>query len=131
MKTIPTKVHGVFDYLGAIILLFAPNIFGFAQEGGAAVLVPRIIGVVVLLQSILTNYELGLVKVLPMKMHLMNDYIASAILALSPWLFGFSHLPANAWMPHLFAGVAIFLFTLFTEREPRFGRGDVKVRHAH
>lgn len=131
MKMIPTSVHGIFDYLGGIILLFAPNIFGFAEEGGAAVLIPRIIGLVVLIQSVLTNYELGLVKILPMKVHLMNDYIASALLALSPWIFGFSNLPANAWMPHLIAGVAVFVLTLMTEREPRHVHGDASMRHAH
>ncbi|MBA4149593.1 MAG: SPW repeat protein [Verrucomicrobia bacterium] len=130
MKMIPTKVHGVFDYIGGAILLFAPNIFGFAHEGGAAVLIPRIIGLVVLIQSVLTNYELGLLKILPMKIHLMNDYIAATLLALSPWIFGFSQLPANAWMPHLVAGVAIFVLTLMTQREPRQVHGDASMRHA-
>ncbi|MFN7140149.1 MAG: SPW repeat protein [Limisphaerales bacterium] len=129
MKVVPTYVHGIFDYLGGLVLLFAPNIFGFADVGGAAVLVPRIIGIVVLLQSILTNYELGLVRILPMRMHLMNDYIASALLALSPWIFGFSHLPLNAWVPHLIAGIAIFVFTLMTQRDPDPAR--VRARHAH
>ncbi|MFN7140594.1 MAG: SPW repeat protein [Limisphaerales bacterium] len=124
---IPTYIHAIFDYLGGAILLFAPNIFGFADVGGAAVWVPRIIGAIVILQSIMTNYELGLFKVLPMRMHLMNDYIASAILALSPWIFGFSNLPLNAWMPHLIAGVGIFIFTLLTQREPR----NVPVHHVH
>ena len=32
MKMIPTYVHGIFDYLGAAILLFAPNLFGFADD---------------------------------------------------------------------------------------------------
>jgi hypothetical protein len=65
-------------------LLAAPNLFGFAEVGGAAVWVPRVVGVIVLLQSICTRYELGLVKMLPMKMHLMNDYVASIFLAASP-----------------------------------------------
>ena len=129
MKVIPTYVHGIFDYLGGALLLFAPNVFGFAAEGGAAVLVPRIIGLVVLIQSVMTRYEVGLVKVLPMRMHLMNDYIASALLALSPWIFGFSNLPPNAWMPHLVAGVSIFVLTLLTEKEPR--HMTIPMRHAH
>lgn len=131
MKIIPTYVHGIFDYLGAAVLLFAPNLFGFADEGGAAVLIPRILGLVVLIQSLMTNYELGLAKVLPMKMHLMNDYIASAFLALSPWIFGFSQRPENVWMPHFIAGVGIFLFTLMTQREPHHVHSEGSMRHAH
>jgi hypothetical protein len=119
MRIIPAFVHGIFDYIGGIALLAAPNLFGFADVGGAAVWVPRIIGVIVLLQSIMTNYEVGLVKVLPMKMHLMNDYIASLVLAASPWIFGFADQPSNVWMPHVVVGVAVFILSLLTDPQPR------------
>jgi len=119
MKIIPTFVHGVADYIGGLVLLVAPNVFGFADVGGAAVWVPRVLGVIVLLQSIMTNYELGLVKILPMKMHLMNDYVAGLVLAASPWIFGFADERTNAWMPHVVVGIAVFLLTLMTERHPR------------
>jgi hypothetical protein len=119
MKIIPTFVHGIADYIGGIALLAAPNIFGFAEVGGAAVWIPRIVGIIVLLQSICTNYEVGLVKVLPMKMHLMNDYVASLFLAASPWLFGFADRPSNVWMPHVVVGVLVFVLTLMTQSHPR------------
>ena len=119
MKVLPTYVHGIFDYIGGVALLAAPNLFGFADVGGAAVWIPRILGIVVLLQSICTRYELGLVKMLPMKMHLMNDYVASIFLAASPWLFGFANGPSNQWMPHLVVGILVFVATLMTQSEPR------------
>ncbi|HEV3410400.1 MAG TPA: hypothetical protein VG095_08900, partial [Chthoniobacterales bacterium] len=100
MKIIPTFVHGVADYLGGLALLLAPNLFGFADGPTAAVMIPRILGVLILLQAICTNYELGIVKLLPMPMHLMMDYIVAIFLAASPWLFGFAHGPRNQWMPH-------------------------------
>ena len=118
MKIIPTFVHGISDYLGGILLLVAPNLLGFADLGGAAVWVPRILGVIVLLQSIMTNYEVGLVKLLPMKMHLMNDYVAGLVLAASPWIFGFADQPSNAWMPHVILGIVIFILTLLTDPQP-------------
>lgn len=119
MKVIPTYVHGIIDYVGGLALLAAPNLFGFSDVGGAAVMIPRILGVVVLLQAICTRYELGLLKVLPMKMHIMNDYIASLFLAVSPWLFGFANGPSNQWMPHLVVGIFVFVATLMTQSEPR------------
>jgi hypothetical protein len=118
MKIISTFIHGVGDYIGGIALLLAPNLFGFADVGGAAVMIPRVLGVIILLQAIMTRYELGLVKVLPMKVHLMNDYVASLFLAASPWIFGFNDEKANAWMPHLIVGISVFLFTLLTDNEP-------------
>jgi hypothetical protein len=129
MKVIPAYVHGIFDYLGGLVLLFAPNIFGFSEVGGAAVIIPRVIGVIVLLQALLTRYEVGLLKVLPMKIHLMNDYIASIFLALSPWLFGFSQQPRHVWMPHLIVGLAVFLLSLMTETEPRALTADDRRHH--
>jgi hypothetical protein len=115
MKIIPTFVHGVLDYIMGIALLLAPNLFGFADVGGAAVMVPRIVGVVILLQSIMTAYELGVVKVLPMKVHLMNDYVVSIFLAVSPWLFGFADNRTNVWLPHVVVGIAILGTTLMTK----------------
>ena len=130
MKMIPTFVPCIGDYLGGIVLLAAPNIFGFADVGGAAVMIPRILGVIILLQAFTTRYELGLVKLLPMRVHLMNDYVASLFLAASPWLFGFNDQRANAWMPHLIVGIAVFLFTLLTRTEPSHAgaRGAVMAR---
>jgi hypothetical protein len=119
MKVIPTFVHGIFDYVGGLALLAAPNLFGFADVGGAAVLIPRVLGVIILLQAIATRYELGLLKVVPMKMHIMNDYVASLFLAASPWLFGFANGPSNQWMPHLIVGILVFVATLMTQSEPR------------
>lgn len=115
-----TKVHGALDYIVGLALLFAPNLFGFAEHGGAAVMVPRIVGIITLVQSIMTRYELGLVKVLPMRMHLMDDYIVGAFLAASPWIFRF-YDPANQrlWVPHLVVGLAILVVTAMTEKEPR------------
>lgn len=118
MKTIPTYVHGIADYIGGVILLLVPNIFGFSDLGGPAVIIPRVLGIIVLLQSVLTNYEVGLFKMIPMKMHLLDDYVASVFLAISPWLFGFYRQPSNVWMPHLILGVLVFVLTLFTQTAP-------------
>jgi hypothetical protein len=38
----------------------------------------------------MTDYEFGLVKTIPMKTHLNIDLISGLLLAVSPWVFGFS-----------------------------------------
>lgn len=118
MRIIPTFVHGIADYILGVVLLVLPNIFGFAQVGGPAVWIPRILGIVDLVQSLATNYELGVLKILPIKLHLMNDYVVSAFFALSPWLFGFSNGPANLWLPFLVIGVVVFIVSLMTKTQP-------------
>ena len=132
-RPITTKGHGMLDYPVGLALLFAPNLLGFADAGGAAVWVPRLIGIITLVQSIFTRYELGLVKILPMRMHLMNDYLAGAFLAASPWLFGFYNAAnQQIWLPHLVVGIGVLLVTALTAKEPRQLReGDRGQTPAH
>lgn len=118
MKFLPTKVHGVLDYLVGIALILAPNIFMFSDVGGAAVTIPRIIGVVLIIYSLFTNYEWGLVKVLGMPYHLIIDFLASAFLALSPWIFGFHDQKVNAWLPHVVVGIVVILVVLVSKTQP-------------
>ena len=116
-------MHGILDFAVVLVLLLLPNLFGFSEVGGAAVWVPRIIAIVALLQSLATQYEFGLFKVLPMKMHLMTDYVLGLFLAASPWLFGFADRAANVWVPHVVMGLAVFGTTLMTkETAPKRAR---------
>ena len=131
MKTIPTFVHGIFDYIVGIVLLVAPNLFGFADMGGPAVMIPRVLGVLILVQALMTNYELGLIRVIPMKLHLAVDYILTLFLAVSPWLFGFYAQPKHVWMPHLVVGVCAFVLALMTETVPHERAVGTETRAAH
>lgn len=101
---ISTYMHGVMDYVIGLALLVAPILFRFS---GTPATVARTVGVIILLQAVMTRFELGLVKIIPMRVHLMMDYVIGAILAASPWLFGFSDAPLNAWLPHLVVGLLI------------------------
>jgi hypothetical protein len=97
----------------------APNIFGFSELGGAAVLLPRLLGGAAILFSLLTNYEWGVLKVIPMRVHLVVDFLSGALLAASPWLFGFANAPANAWAPHVVVGLMEILVVMMSQTEPR------------
>jgi len=118
LRFIPTKVHGVLDYIVALALIFAPLIFGFQSIGGAAVIVPVVLGILLFIYSLLTRYEWGLVKVIAMPVHLMIDIVAAAFLTLSPFLFGFADEPANAWVPHVVVGLVVIVVVLFSKTQP-------------
>jgi hypothetical protein len=119
MGGIPAKTHGLIDYITGIALLLAPNIFRFSDVGGAAVDIPRIIGIAVILLALLSNHEYSLAKLISMRAHLTIDYILGIFLAASPFLFGFSNEEANAWLPHIVVGLSIFLLALMTRAEPK------------
>jgi hypothetical protein len=118
MKVISTLTHGIIDYLSVLLLFFAPNIFGFEDLGGAAVGVPRLLAAVVLIQSLLTDYELGMMRLIPMRTHLMTDYVLGALLLVSPWLFAFNDQPANVWAPHVVVGIAVLAISYATQTAP-------------
>lgn len=115
---IPTKVHGALDYIVGIALILAPWLFGFMDMGGAAVIIPMVLGVGLILYSLFTRYEWGLIKVLGMPYHLIFDVVASLFLAASPFLFGFYTQPLNVWVPHVVVGLTVILVVIFSQRQP-------------
>jgi hypothetical protein len=129
MKLINTKVHGVIDYLMGILLIASPWLFNFA-DGSAAQGVPVILGLLVLIMSIFTNYEYGVVRMISMRTHLAIDLITGVLLAVSPWIFGFSDY---VYLPHLILGLFEVGAAVFTERVPHFvaRTSSEKVHHPH
>lgn len=111
MKIISTKIHGVLDYLTAITLIASPSLFHFGDDSKARGIV-TIIGGILLLMSLFTNYELSARKRLSMKAHLRVDFIAGLILALSPYLFEFRD---HVYLPHVIIGSTEMLLALITD----------------
>lgn len=118
MRFIPTKVHGILDYIVGIALILAPFLFGFSQVGGAAVVIPIVLGVGLIVYSLFTRYEWGPFKLIPMPVHLVFDIVASLFLALSPFLFGFVNNTPNVWLPHVIVGIAVILVVIFSQPQP-------------
>jgi hypothetical protein len=115
MNIISTKVHGAIDYVFAILLIASPWIFGYDYGNSAAFWVPIVLGAMSVIISVCTNYELGLFKVLDMRMHLLFDAMTGITLALSPWIFYFY---GQVSRPHLLMGTASLLITLLSSRYP-------------
>ena len=114
MRFIPTRVHGLLDYLVGLLLIAAPWLFNFAR-GGTETWVPVALGAGALVYSLFTNYELGAVKRLLMPTHLTLDLLSGLLLAASPWLFGFSEF---VYVPHLVLGLLEIGAALMTKTTP-------------
>ena len=65
MRFIPTRVHGAIDYLWGVALIASPWLLGFAT-GGAAQWVAVAFGAGAILYSLVTVYELGVLRIIPM-----------------------------------------------------------------
>lgn len=120
MRIISTKVHGAVDYVMGIILMTSPWLFGFGR-GGAETVIPVVLGAGVVLYSLVTDYELGAFRLIPMFWHLVFDFVGGVFLLVAPWLFGFS---GTVWVPYVVFGILEIGASLMTQTTPgvRSGR---------
>jgi SPW repeat-containing protein len=129
MRFIPTKFHAPLDYIVGAALIAAPWVFQFSEHT-AATIVPVVLGIGLIAYSLFTNYELGVWKVAPMAVHNVIDIVAGAVLALSPWIFGFADESANVWVPHLTVGLAAIFLGLTTKQAGGYSYGRNTARTA-
>jgi hypothetical protein len=124
MRFIPTRFHGILDYIVGLALILAPWLFDFSDNSYATWTIV-IAGIVVLGQTIFTDFEVGMVKKISMPTHLMMDFGLGVILALSPWMFNFAD---QVYLPHLIAGIFSIIASLTTHRVPSRSYTEV---HTH
>jgi len=122
MRFIPTRLHAPLDYIVGAVLVAAPWIFQFSGDA-AATAVSIVLGVGLIAYSLITNYELGVWKVAPMAVHNLIDIVAGALLAVSPWIFGFADKGANYWLPFVVIGVAAIFLGLTTKQQGGYSYG--------
>ena len=113
MRIIPTRVHGMLDYLMGAVLIIFPWLLDL--ESDAAIWVPVILGAGAIAYSLLTDYELGVLRRLPMSTHLILDMLSGTVLAASPWLFGFAD---EVWVPHVVLGILEIGAAMMTQTIP-------------
>jgi hypothetical protein len=77
------------DYLWGIAVFFAPEALGFAKDDTANAYCKARGGGMVL-TSLMTRYEFGLIKLIPYNLHLLLDLVSAVSFGfLGPKLFGF------------------------------------------
>ena len=116
MKLINSKMHGILDYVLVFMLSMAPFIFNLDEESIHCRLL-MITGLLLLLVSLLTDFEFFLVKVFSFKIHLIIDVALGIFLAISPLLFDLS---GHSIVPHIVLGLAIIGTSAITKtsKEP-------------
>jgi hypothetical protein len=118
MRFLTTRVHGVLDYLVGVLLIALPWLMGFGGTGAAAA-VPMALGAATLAYSLLTDYELGALRRIPMPAHLWLDALSGLLLAASPWMLGFD---LQVWKPHVALGALEVVVAFLTNTIPAYER---------
>src|SRR5262245_30987655 len=111
VRFLPAWFHAIADYAVGITLIVVSLAVG---GSGVAVAAGVVVGAVVLLVSMLTRYPLGVAKVLPFTVHSAGDYLAAALLILSPFVLGFTDTDAGLSAFYVVAGIAVLLVSLVT-----------------
>ncbi len=114
LRVIPTGIHGMIDYAAAGALYATPALLGLDEVPRSARTL-RLASGAAIASSLLTDYELGVVKLVPMPAHLTLDAMSGALIAASPWLFGFAENGPRHWLPHALMGTTEVLVALMTK----------------
>src|SRR3954453_14960855 len=111
VRLLPAWLHAVADYaVGATLILVAV----IAGGSDKAVATGVVVGVVVLAVSMLTKYPLGVIKVLPFTIHSAGDYLAAALLVISPSALSFNDSDTGLAVFYVIAGIAVLAVSLIT-----------------
>ncbi len=111
VRLLPAWRHAIADYavgLGLIIIAVAVGGSGKAVAAGV------VVGATVLVVSMLTRYPLGVAKVLPFTVHSAGDYLAAALLLLSPFVLNFHSTDSGLTAVYVVAGIAVVAVSLVT-----------------
>ena len=113
---IPVALHGIVEYLAAVLFIAAPFVFGFKSDSATAVSI--VVGVVVLAVAATTDGPTSLVNSLPVAVHVVLDFILAGLLIAAPFIFDFSD-DGTSTAFFVVLGVVHLLLTIGTRFEKR------------
>lgn len=106
-----SKVHGIIDYVVVLFLLASPSLFGLPEFTACCT---YILAGIHFTLTILTDFEVGLIKVIPLKVHGMIELIVSLALVGFAFYVGGreGYLARNFYLGF---GIAVFLTWLISD----------------
>lgn len=107
MKIISSKSHGILDYIFSAFILASPLLF---KMEGTLCTITYLLGAVHLCLTVLTDFEVGLIKVIPFRIHGLIEIIVSLGLAvLAFWFYN----NANTFGFYYYMALAITIVVVF------------------
>jgi hypothetical protein len=119
-RPVDSTLHGVVDYsAGAFLLTAFPRLAGI--EGTRSARQTRVAAMIHAGYSTLTDYPLGIVKLLPFRAHLALDAVGALAVAATPFVTGQYKKGRNQWVPHV--ALCAFELASLAMTDPT-GKGD-------
>ena len=102
-RPIDATLHGATDYsVGTTLLTVFPRLANLTGTESARQI--RVTGALHLGYSMLTDYPLGIAKLIPFRVHLMIDGLGAVALAATPFATGQFKKGKRHWLPHAALG---------------------------
>jgi hypothetical protein len=119
-RPIDSTLHGFTDYtVGTLLMTAFPRLAGI--EGTESETQVRVAGAIHAGYSTVTDYPLGILKLLPFKAHLAIDALGALALAATPFVTGQFAKGRRHWVPHV--ALCAFELVSLAMTDPT-GRGD-------
>ncbi len=88
IRFVDRRVHALIDYPVAISLMAMPFVLGLGAVNPVAKWLSVATGVAALLLTLLTDHELGVIRVIPYSIHVAVDRVVGTTFLLAPFVFG-------------------------------------------
>jgi len=119
IRFITPNQHGVIDFAVAAALVVAPFVLGLGASSPWAIWISVATGLVIVVQSLLTDYRFGLARILPFWAHLAMDGAVGVAYALVPVFLGFSGIDAIYYWVNAAAVLTVVSLGLTHQPAPR------------
>lgn len=114
-RFITRKMHAFLDYPVALVLMAAPVLLKLGEPGSTERWLSIGVGMAAFGLTLLTDHQLGVLRVLPYGFHLLVDFLVGLTFIAAPFLLGFSAL--GAWY-YWANGVAVLFVVGLHKPEP-------------
>ena len=118
MRFVTRTIHAYLDYPVALALIVLPFALGLGASDPAALYVSPVVGLAAFALTVLTDHELGLIPVLPYKLHLAVDLAVGILFLALPFALGFAGLDA---LYYWLNGAAVVTVIALSKPEPAAG----------
>ena len=98
IRFVTRTVHAYIDYPVALSLIALPFVLGLGTGNPLAKWLSVATGVAALILTLLTDHELGVVKIIPYRLHVAVDRLVGAVFIVAPFILGFTGVDAAYYL---------------------------------
>lgn len=109
MNSLNSKIHGVLDYL-TVVFLFGVGFSGYFSSYFSHLVMA--LGGIHLLLTVFTKFKMGIIKLIPLKLHGYVELAVSIVLIPTPFILGYADEVSAKLFTWIFAAVVFGLYIL-------------------